>query len=144
MTNRLFIDNKNMPIRDLRETRRIEYNRWKPLRCPVMDDELVYFNKDGFFHLTHDGRRKIRGESDQRMRLNLLVYVRKVIYRSRIISADERVILADENKYGKNVHYYEIMYRFNSRKAVAVVLRRIGDGGRLHYYSVRYYNKSKY
>lgn len=138
------IDTNKMNIRDLKALRRLSYNRWKPLKCPLMGGEEVHFNKDGFYHLTHNGHDRYRTEADQRMRLNLMPCVRQVIKKAKDFSAEERVLLAGDNKFGKPVHFYEITYRFSDKKAVSVVLRRIGDGGQLHYYSVRFYNKHKY
>ena len=134
----MYIKTDKIPIKTLKEAKRLEYNRWEPLRCPLMGNEEVVFNKDGFYHLTHDGRGKIRKESDQRMRLNLLGDVRKVIYRAREFATEERVISANQNKLGKDIYFYELVYKFSQRKAVSVVLRRVGNGGKLHYYSVRY------
>lgn len=130
-----------MSIRDLKAFRKLEYDRWKPLKCPLMNNELVYFNNTGFHHLTHNGKNVYRIEADQRMRLNLMPYVRKVIKKAEQFSAKERILEANSSRFGKPVHFYELTYRFNEKKAITVVLRRIGDGGRLHYYSVRFYNK---
>lgn len=140
----VFINTSNMNIRDLKAYRKLTYDRWGPLKCPLMGGETVYFNKAGFYHLTHDGHNRYRTEADQRMRLNLLPYVRKVIKRAKHLSAEERVLPPKENRFGKPVHFYEITHRFSEKKAISVVLRRIGDGGSLHYYSVRFYNKRKY
>ena len=140
--NRFFVDTNKMSVCDLKELRKLEYSRWKPLKCPLLDED-VSFNKYGFYHLTHDGRDRIRKESAQRMRLNLLPDVRKAIYRAREFGAEKRVIPADQNKFGKEIAYYELVYRFNNKKAVAVGLRRIGQVGKLHFYSVRYYNRGR-
>ncbi|MDO4967204.1 MAG: hypothetical protein Q4E70_00330 [Candidatus Saccharibacteria bacterium] len=141
--NNIKVNTNKLSIEDLKALKRLEYNRWKPIKCPLMGGELVYFNKDGFFHLTHNGQGKLRTKPDQRMRLNLLSYARKVIYRSRNFSANEKVVPPQESKIGKHIHFYELTYRFSPQKAVTVVLRRLGDGGRLHYYSIRYYKKHK-
>lgn len=134
------VDTNKLTIIELRNLRHLEYNRWEPLRCPILN-EVVYFNKDGFYHLTHNGQNKIRKESDQRMRLNLLPNARTVISKSKDMSSNMRMIPSDQNRYKKNIYYYELTYRFSPKKAVSVVLRRIGEGGRLHYYSIRYNNK---
>ena len=137
----VFINTDNMNIRDLKAFRKLDYDRWKPLKCPLMDGEIVCFNKAGFYHLTHDGHNRYRTEADQRMRLNLLPYVRKVIKGAQRFTAKEKILPPEDNKFGKPVHFYEITRRFNEKKAISVVLRRIGDGGQLHYYSVRFYKK---
>lgn len=137
----IFINTNKMSIRGLKAFRRLDYNRWGPLKCPAMSGKEVHFNKDGFYHLTHDGHNRYRTEADQRMRLNLLPYVRKVIRRAKPHTVKEKILPPENNRFGKPVHFYEITYRFNDKKAISVILRRIGDGGQLHYYSVRFYKK---
>ena len=136
------INTQNMSIRHLVELRKIEYKRLKPIKCPLLDNEEVHFNKEGFRHLTHDGRGKMRGQADQRMRLNLLPSVIQTIKSPDFIGSPNRIIEADSNKLGKPIAYYEITREFNPKKTVSVILRRKGNG-LLQYYSVRYYKKSK-
>lgn len=114
----------------LRDLRKLEYSRFEPVRCPFLGNETVYFNKDGFYHLTHDGRNKIRNSADSRMRLNLLPYVRTIIKKASCFGAPVRVIPADDsyNRFGKVIMYYELTYRMSSDKVISVVLRRIGKG----------------
>lgn len=56
-----------MNIRDFKAFRRLEYNRWELL------------------------------EVDQRMRLNLLLYVRKAIKKAKYFSAGERVLPSEDS-----------------------------------------------
>lgn len=107
--------------------------------------EVIHFNKIGFYHTTHDGRGKIRGEASSRMRLHLLPWIYRVIKKSRHYGEPPRVISkADpDNSTGQEVIFYEICYKFNGfdgKKIVSVILRRVGKGN-LHYYSVRYTKK---
>ncbi|MBR3323575.1 hypothetical protein IKG16_01680 [Candidatus Saccharibacteria bacterium] len=134
---KLYIDTSKLAIKALIELRKIDYQKWQPISCPLLDGDLVYFNKDGFYHLTHNGRGKIRNQSDQRMRLNLLPNAPVVIKRARGFGAMPRTIPAAENKYGKDILFYELVYQFNTKKAVTVVIRKIGNG-QLHFYSVRF------
>lgn len=140
--NRLKFDTSKLTIPQLIQLRKLEYKRFEPVKCPFLGNELVYFNKDGFYHLTHDGRDRIRNAANSRMRLNLLPYVRIIIKKARFYGSPVRVIPADDrnNKFGKQITYYELAYRLVGNKVISVVLRRIGRG-QLHYYSVRYYNK---
>ena len=135
---RKYIDTKRMPLRELIELRREEYGRTKNVYSKFMG-EIVYFNNKGFFHATHDGRGKIRSELDQRMRLNLLPDIGDVIKNASSYGAPPRMIPKNDkrNTEGKDIIFYELFYRFNSRKAVSVIIRKIGNG-QLHYYSVRY------
>ena len=138
----MYFDTSKLSIRQLTELRRLEYNRWKPMRAPLLGNELVYFNRAGFFHITHNGQRKFRKEADRRMRLNLLPQARKVIQRANFYGSPNRVVAAEENRTGKEVTYYELTYRYDKTKAVSVIVRKIGTGGQLHFYSIRYYKKS--
>ena len=138
-----FVDTSRMTLKELVELRRSEYSKFRPAKCPLLD-EKVSFNNKGFFHLTHNGRSKLRGDADQRMRLNLVPDIHEVITKAHVFGAPDRFISANdgENKLGKDIHYYELFHRFSTRKAVSVVIRRIGNGP-LHYYSVRYATKVK-
>lgn len=130
-----------IPLNELIKKRRKAYETTKNIYCPYLK-EVVYFNNKGFFHATHNGKGKIRNESDSRMRLNLLTSVNTVISRSTHFGSPPRVKPKGhpENKTGKEVIEYELAYRFSKNKEVSVILRRIGNG-RLHYCSVRYTNK---
>lgn len=135
---KLQFDSSKLSIKALVELRKIEYSRFQPTECPLLGDELVYFNNEGFFHLTHTGRRKFRDESDQRMRLNLLPNVPQVIRKAPCFGSPIRIVDASDNKLGKKITYYELTCRITPTKKISVVLRRIGDRGKLQYYSVRY------
>jgi len=128
-------------LRSLIIERRAQYEATKNIYCPLLK-EVAYFNNKGFYHATHDGRGRIRNPLDARMRLNLLLTVKDVISRSRHFGSPPRVRPKGdpENKTGKEVVEYELSHKFNSKKTVSVILRRVGNG-RLHYYSVRYTNK---
>lgn len=137
-----FQDTSGLTTRQLEALRRREYNGFSPIGCPLMDGELVYFQAAGFYHLTHNGRRALRNDADQRRRLNLLPCVREVISRADYFGADERVLVKIlPNGRSKNIYFYEVTYRFNDEKTVSVVLRRKGDHGKLEYYSVKYKSK---
>ena len=134
------VDTNKLTIKELIEFRRLQYEKWEPILCPQLKNELVYFNKEGFYHLTHNGRGKIRNQADQRMRLNLLPNIPTVIKKSRSFGSSIRIIPASNNKFHKEITYYELYYRFTSIKAVSVIIRKIGNGN-LHFYSVRFNKK---
>jgi hypothetical protein len=138
-----FVDTKKMTIEELIFFRRASYNKIKSIKCPFMN-EVVFFNNKGFFHTTHDGRGKIRSELDQRMRLNLLTDIKDVVRNAKQFGEPPRIISKNDktNREKKDIVFYELFHRFHSRKAVSVILRRIGNG-QLHYYSVRYSKKAK-
>ena len=134
------IDTSKLTVRELAEVRKLEYGRLKPVKCRLLGNELVYFNKDGFFHLAHNGRGRFRNEADQRMRLNLMPKARGVIARATFYGSAPRMVIAEENRTHKDITFYEVTRRYSTGKAISVILRRIGNG-RLHFYSIRYYNK---
>jgi hypothetical protein len=135
---------EDISLKELSKLRRERYNRTKFMECPFLH-EVVHFNKIGFFHTTHDGREKIRGEADARMRLHLLPWIYRVVKKSRHYGEPPRVVSKADpnNSTGEEVVFYEICYRFkgfDGKKVVSVILRRVGNGN-LHYYSVRYTKK---
>lgn len=124
----------------IREKRK-KYDLTKNIYCPFLQ-EVIYFNNKGFFHATHTGRGRSRSESDSRMRLYLLDDVNEVISRCSSFGNPPRVVSKNHpnNSTGKEIIFYELIYRFNKNKEVVVIIRRIGNG-RLHYYSVRFAKK---
>jgi len=131
---------ENLSIEEVKKIRRERYNRTRSMPCPLLKEE-VFFNKDGFYHATHDGRGKLRNKSDATMRLHLLPWIYRVIKKSRTHASPPRIIpISDpENKTGKEIVFYELSYKFKlaKNKTVSVILRKIGNG-QLHYFSVRY------
>jgi|ERR1039458_91811 hypothetical protein len=129
------------PLHKLIEERRQRYNATKNTYCPLLK-EVVYFNNKGFFHITHDGRDRLRPEADARMRLNLIPHIDKVISHSTKLNRNPVLVPKTETKFNKELSYYELYHYLGRSKSkrkvgIIVVLRRIGNG-RLHFYSVRY------
>jgi hypothetical protein len=131
----------NPALPKLIEERRQRYNSIKNIYCPLLKD-IVYFNNKGFFHVTHDGRDRIRPEDDARMRLNLIPHIDKVISHSTKLNRAPVLVPKTETQLKKELSYYELYHYLGRGKdkrkvGIIVVLRRIGNG-RLHFYSVRY------
>ncbi len=134
---------KDSALEELIKNRRQLYNATKNIYCRFLK-EVVYFNNQGFFHLTHDGRDKLRSKADTKMRLNLLPHVYTVIKNATRFNRQPMLVPknSDENKTGKEIAFYELYHLMgrnkNKRKVgIIVVLRKIGNG-RLHFYSIRY------
>ncbi len=129
------------PINKLIEMRHKEYNLIKDTYCPLLN-EIVYFNNKGFYHATHDGRGKIRGELDARMRLHLLPYIATVIKKSNQFGSPARIIPnnSPNSKTGHELIFYELRHSLNTHKTISVILRKQGNG-QLHYFSVKYARK---
>ena len=128
-------------LSDLIAERRQRYNATKNIYCSLLK-EIIYFNNKGFFHITHDGRDKLRTEADATMRLNLIPHIRAVIKNSTKLNRPPVLVPKTQTKEGKELAYYELYHYLgrgkNKRKTgIIVVLRRVGNG-RLHFYSVRY------
>jgi len=80
------------------------------------------------------------------MRLHLVPWVPRVIQYARVFSKPPKLVPKNDpaNRTGKEILYYELWHRFGSgerKKDIVVVLRRLGSGGRLHFYSVRFAKK---
>lgn len=133
--------NGSISIDKLIKMRRKEYDLIKDTYCPFLN-EVVHFNNKGFYHATHDGRGKIRGEPDARMRLHLLPCITTVIKKSTQFGNPARIIPKNDsnNKINCELIFYELCYKFNQHKTVSVILRKQGNGN-LHYFSVRYTKK---
>lgn len=98
----------------------------------------MLFSADGFYHATHNGRGMSRNEVDQRLRLNLLPFVPELV--ANATKYEKETTRAQSiNGKTKVVYYYRLCseIRVNgTRYEIAVILRRIGNGGKLRYYSV--------
>src|SRR5260221_5135721 len=90
--------------------RRTRYAATKNTYCPFLK-EVVYFNTQGLFHATHDGRGKIRSTADAKLRLNLLPRIYEVIQQSTQFARPPELIPKNdpENKLQLSIQYYELI-----------------------------------
>lgn len=125
----------------LRENARKLYQSTKPRFSPALD-EYVHFTAEGFNHLIFKGSRAEREQSSQILRFKLLPRAIKLIERSTTYQEYEETLKEFEVKSFKKkvrktkpVKYWGIIAITDGRK-IKVILRRVGDNGQLHFWSV--------
>jgi hypothetical protein len=125
----------------LREDAQKLYNSTKPVFSLVLN-EYVYFNAEGFNHIIFKGSRTERERSSQMARFKLLPRAIKLIALSTTYQEYEETLKEFEVKsYKKKVRktkpvkYWGIIAITDGRK-IKVILRKIGDNGQLHFWSI--------
>ncbi len=113
----------------------------KPVFSPVMN-ELVYFNAEGFNHIIFKNSRHERDRASQVMRFKLLPRVIELVALSTTHQEYEEMLkefVVKERKSkvvkAKRIQYWGIIAIMGNRK-IKVILRKIGDNGLLHFWSV--------
>jgi hypothetical protein len=104
-----------------------DYKKLRKMRCPVLNNEYIYFNNAGFRHLIR--KDKIRSRAEQIERFQLLPYIKEIIidpdsmiqYRKKIL--DELI-----------THYWSLT-SIQDEKLIKVIIRQIGEGKK-HFYSI--------
>lgn len=84
------------------ELLRIEYKKFNSTRCPVLDNEIVYFYRSGYEYLIRKGR-KFRLRRDLSRRLRLLGYVISIISDKDFLVITKKI---------DNVTFYELQKSF--------------------------------
>ncbi len=105
------------------------YQSIEYLKCPTLNNEIIYFNNHGFRHLLIKGR-KWRKPKDQLRRLELLKYVKSVICSTKPV-LNYRAI---ESKKGI-VQFWSLEITIKINTTIIVVIRQIGSG-RKHFFSI--------
>ena len=125
----------------LKETAQGMYNSTRPILCPALN-ENVYFNAEGFNHIIFKGSHREREKSSQMMRFKLLHRALKLIGLSTTYQEYEETLKEFEVKSFKHkitktkpVRYWGIIAITDGRK-IKVILRKIGDNGQLHFWSI--------
>lgn len=113
----------------------------KPIHSPALN-ELVHFSAESFNHILYKGSRRERDRSSQIMRFKLLPRAIKLIGYSTTYQEYEETIKEFEVKTrktktrkSKKVQYWGIIAITENRK-IKVILRKIGDNGILHFWSI--------
>lgn len=117
------------------------YNNLRPIRSPALD-ETVHFTAEGFNHIVFKAPRREREKPSQIMRFKLLGRASKLIALSTTFQEYEETIREFEMKSHKKrvrkskpVKYWGIIAIIDGRK-IKVILRKIGDNGQLHFWSI--------
>lgn len=125
----------------LREDAQQFYNRIGAIRSPALN-ESVHFTAEGFNHIIFKGSRSEREKSSQILRFKLLPLATKLVGLSTTHQEFEETIKEfDVKSYkkrirqSKRVRYWGIIAIIEGRK-IKVIVRKIGDNGTLHFWSI--------
>ena len=125
----------------LREDAQKFYASMRPIQSPALG-EYVYFTAEGFNHIIFKGSRSERERPSQILRFKLLAKVIKLIGLSTTYQEYEETLKEFEVKSykkkvrkSKSVKYWGIIAIIEGRK-IKVILRKIGDNGQLHFWSI--------
>ena len=113
----------------------------RPILSPAFD-EHVHFTAEGFNHIIFKGSRSERERSSQILRFKLLPKAVKLVELSTTYQEYEETLKEfDVKSYKKRIRktkpvkYWGIIAIIEGRK-IKVVLRKIGDNGQLHFWSI--------
>lgn len=125
----------------LREDAQKLYSEAQPIYSPALN-EKVHFTAEGFNHIIFKGARKERERPSQILRFKLLPRAIKLIGQSTTYQEFEETIKQFEVKSYKKrilkpkpVTYWGIIAITDGRK-IKVILRKIGENGQLHFWSI--------
>lgn len=125
----------------LREDAQKFYTSTRPIQSPALH-EYVHFTAEGFNHIIFKSSRSERERSSQILRFKLLPKATKLIELSTTYQEYEETLKEFEVKSykkkvrkSKPVKYWGIIAIIDGRK-IKVILRKIGDNGQLHFWSI--------
>lgn len=125
----------------LREDAQKFYTSTRPVYSPALE-EHVHFTAEGFNHIVFKSARSERERSSQILRFKLLPKAIKLVNLSTTYQEYEETLKEFEVKSykkkvrkSKSVKYWGIIAIIEGRK-VKVILRKIGDNGQLHFWSI--------
>ena len=111
--------------RKLLKQRRIWYRTIKKCYCVALNKDIV-FNSKGFYHLLYDGKGHGRTNKERSDRLEVLIYVPKLLNECSHISV---------KRYG-DTYYWKLQDVVEKEKIpITIILRKTG-GGQIIFYSV--------
>jgi len=125
----------------LREDAQKLYHSTRPIFSPVFN-AYVYFTSEGFNHIVFKNARSERERSSQALRFKLLPRAITLVGRSTTYQEYEETIKEfwvkshkKKDRKTKPVKYWGIIAIMDGRK-IKVILRKIGDNGQLHFWSI--------
>jgi len=125
----------------LKEASQRFYNNIGRVFSPALNEE-IFFSADGFNHIIFKKHRSERERSSQILRFKLLPLVKKLIEKSTTYQEFEEImkefwIKNHKKKKQKNkiVKYWGIIAIIDGQK-IKVIIRKIGDNGFLHFWSI--------
>lgn len=117
------------------------YHSTRPTLCPALN-EVLHFTAEGFNHIIFKGSRRERERPSQMMRFKLFPRAVRLIATSTTYQEYEETIKEFEVKHRKHkvrktktVKYWGLIAIIDGRK-IKVILRKIGDNGQLHFWSI--------
>jgi len=125
----------------LKEDAQNFYKEIGGIRFPALNS-FIHFDSEGFNHIVFKKARSEREKSSQILRFKLLPLAKKLIEISTTYQEFEETLKEFEFKNhkkkirkSKSVKYWGVIAIINNRK-IKVVLRKIGDNGNIHFWSV--------
>ncbi len=125
----------------LREDSQRFYSRIGRIFSPALKQD-IYFPAESFNHIIFKRARAEREKSSQILRFKLLPLAINLVEKSTTYQEFEETIKEFEvksfkrrTKKSKLVRYWGIIAIINGRK-IKVIIRQIGDNGRMHFWSV--------
>jgi hypothetical protein len=117
------------------------YNKINMVFSPALNEKII-FSADGFNHIIFKNPRSEREKSSQILRFKLLPLAKKLIEISTTYQEFEENIkefLVKKHKKkvkeNKTVRYWGIIAIIENRK-IKIIIRKIGDNGLLHFWSI--------
>ena len=117
------------------------YSSLGKIFCPVFND-YINFNSEGFNHILFKNNRSERDKDSQILRFKLLANAIKLISITTTFQEFEETLKEFQVKKFKKkalqikpVRYWGLIAIIDNRK-IKVILRKIGDNGQLHFWSV--------
>jgi len=125
----------------LKEDAQKFYTEIDPVFSPAFN-EKIYFNSEGFNHIIYKSPRTERERSSQILRFKLLPLAVKLLKESTTYQEFEETLgefgiknHKKKEKRSKSVKYWGIIAIVDSRK-IKVIIRKIGDNGTMHFWSI--------
>lgn len=108
---------------------RKEYKKLGFVECPAFNNEKINFNHYGFDHILYKNGvpRPIEVVKD---RLGLLSFVSNILKNIKNVDNEEKRIK------DKSHAYFWTIKSFIKGKRIRIIIRRLGDNGLLHFFSV--------
>jgi len=117
------------------------YSDIRGVISPALNN-YIHFNSEGFNHIIFKGSRKEREKSSQILRFKLLFLAVKLIKLSTTYQEFEETLKEFEVKSHKKrilktkpIRYWGVIAIIDGRK-IKVIIRKIGEDGKLHFWSV--------
>lgn len=126
---------------NLRKSARDFYNNINSVFSPALKEKIT-FPAEGFNHIVFKNERTERERSSQILRFKLLPQAKKLIEISTTYQEFEETIgefiikkYKKKIKESRSVKYWGIIAIIDNRK-IKVIIRKIGDNGSLHFWSI--------